>query len=374
MNLVKTFNGKMRLLKIFTGAIIFTFLGGYANAQTISLSNPEVAKLQKLIQNDASAAKQFSPFLKLADESLQDAPDPIETITTEGRLKGNPQKTATAESLRDMRKIYALAIVYRVKTDDKYLKKADEFLTVWAKTNHPTGDPIDETNLDNAFESYDLIKDKLSAADKTLIENWFRQIAQAEINSPKMTNGHTTAMNNWNSHRLKIVGEIAWVLNDDKLKKYTIDNLKKQLEANLNADGTTFDFLQRDALHYHAYDLEPLVKLAIVIKRNAGTDFYNYETDKGASIAKSVNFLAPFVTGEKAHAEFVNSKVSFDAARAKNGEQGYISGTLFKPTEGIETISLAAWFNPRLLEAVRKAKNDESKFTNWQTVLNEVEK
>lgn len=363
-----------RLLAFTIYAFVFAAAMFSVNAQTISLRTAEVIKLQKLVQTDESAAKQFAVLLKTADSALQDAPNPIETITTEGRLKGDPLKTATANALRDMRKIYALATIYRIKNDDKYLKKAAKFLTAWAARNNPTGDPIDETTLDNAFESYDLIKEKLLAQDKTSIENWFRAIAKAEMTFPKMAKGKITAMNNWNSHRLKIVGEIAWTLNDDELKKYTLDNLKMQLAANLNADGTSFDFLERDALHYHTYDLEPLLKLAIVINRNANTDFYNYETDKGASIAKSVAFLVPFVSGEKTHEEFVNTKVAFDKARAKNSESGYVSGTLFKPSEGVETISLAAWFNPQFLDTVRKAKNDNQKFPNWQTVLNEVAK
>lgn len=364
----------MRLKRFLFSAIFLLAAAAVFNAQNISLRDDEVLKLQKLVLNDASAAKQFNSLLKTADAALTQQSNPIETITTEGRLKGDPLKTATAEALRDIPKIYALAVAYRIKTDDKYLKKATEFLTTWAAKNKPTGDPIDETNLDNAFEAYDLIKNKISTTDKQQIENWFRAVAKAEFDFADKKKGKITSMNNWNSHRLKIVGFIAWVLNDDELKKSTLDKLKTQLSANLNADGTSFDFLERDALHYHTYDLEPLIKLTIVIKRATGTDFYNDETDKGASIAKSVKFLVPFVTGEKTHPEFTGSKVAFDKARAKNGEQGYISGTLFKPSAGFETLSLAAWFNPQLLDVVRKAKNDESKFPNWQTVLNEVTK
>jgi len=365
-------NLSSRRLEIIAFALTFIGLSVAVNAQAISLNDGEISKLQKLVKKDTSAPKQLARFSNAADAALQDAPNPIETITTEGRLAGDPLKTATAEALRDMPKIYALAIVYRVKKDEKYLKKATEFLTAWAKKNRPTGDPIDETTLDNAFEGYDLIKDKFSAENKTLIENWFRAVAKAEINFARMKKGKITSMNNWNSHRLKIVGEIAWVLNDAELKRYALENLKTQINVNLNADGTSFDFLERDALHYHVYDLEPLLKLAIVIKRNTKTDFYQYESGKKSSIAKSVEFLKPYVSGEKTHAEFVNTKVAFDKARAKNGEKGYTGGTLFNPSKGIKTLSLAAWFNPQLLETIRKSEKNNEKFPNWQTVFNEV--
>jgi hypothetical protein len=362
----------MRLTRFFALAIILAATCIFANAQIVSLNESEVARLKRLVQTDKSAAKQFSFFQKRADESLESESNPIEIITTEGRLKGDPLKTATIEALGDMPKIYALAVVYRVSADEKYLQKATEFLKAWAAKNKPTGDPIDETNLNEAFESYDLIKENLSDVDKTVIENWFRRVAQAEIAFAEKKKGKASSINNWNSHRLKILGEIAWTINYDDLKNSTIEKLKTQLSANLNADGTSWDFLERDALHYHTYDLEPLLELAIIIKRGTETDFYKYETDKGASIAKSVQFLVPFVTGEKTHPEFVNSKVQFDRDRAKNGEQGYISGTIFKPTEGFKTLSLAAWFDPSLSDVVRKARNADSKFPNWQTVLNEV--
>src|SRR5262249_48319367 len=141
-------NPVKKLSIIVISTFICAGLSIFGNAQTIALKDSEISKLKKLIQSDSSAAKQYSYFQKLADESLKDTPNPIEMITTEGRLKGDPKKTATAEALQDIRKIYALSLAYRIKGDESYLKKAVEFLNAWATTNHPTGDPIDETNLD----------------------------------------------------------------------------------------------------------------------------------------------------------------------------------------------------------------------------------
>jgi hypothetical protein len=344
----------------------------YVKAQSISLNNDEIKKLQQLILADSSAAKQFSFLQKTADSALNDSAHAIETLATEGRLKGDPKKTATVNAVLDMNKMYALAIVYRVKNDSAYLKKAISFLKMWAIKNHPTGNPVDENNVEQAFITYDLIKNKLSQNDKTLTEQWFRKIAKAEMSYWKMPKGVVTSYNNWNSHRLKTVGEIAWCLNDSVLKKYVIENLKIQLYKNLNADSTTFDFDERDALHYHCYDLVPLIKLSIIIKRNEGIDFYNYTTEKNASIAKCVAFLLPFMNGEKTHVEFAHTKVSFDNARAKNHEKGFENGTIFHPADGLRVISFAAYFDASLIEIVRKLKIDDERFPDWQSVMNEV--
>jgi len=184
----------------------------------------------------------------------------------------------------------------------------------------------------------------------------------------------TTSFNNWNSHRLKVIGCIAYTLNNDDYKKYINEELPMQIEKNLLPDGSGFDFLERDALHYHVYTLEPLIALATVLKRATGKDYYNYISTSGASINKSIDFLIPYVTGEKTHGEYVNSKVAFDKKRADNKEPGFEIGANFKPTHGIPVIIQAAYFQPSLMEVVKRVTDNKSVYPNWQAVLNEVKK
>jgi len=341
-------------------------------AQSISFTNEEIIRLQQLVATDRSAHKQFFIIEKQAIAAIHDTPNPIDTITTEGRLQGDPKKTATQNALADMKKMYAFALVYRVKKDTAYLQPAIDFLVAWAAKNHPNGDPIDETNLDPAFHCYDLIKEDVPPAYKILIEQWFRQVASAETKDMQplvITDGNS---NNWNSHRLKIEGEVAWCLNDEPLKQYVTENLERHLAANLNADSTSWDLIERDALHYHCYDLQPLTHLAIIIQKNTGVDYYHHETSSGASISKSLEYLIPFVTGERIHPEFVHSRVAFDAARAKNNEPAYMAGNPFKPSEALGVVTVAAWYKPSLLTLVQKLKNSNERFPDWQSVMNEV--
>ena len=62
--------------------LVFIFIGSsvLGRAQTINLNSVEIAKLQRLVQTDSSAAKRFSFFQKTADDSLNDSPDPISRI------------------------------------------------------------------------------------------------------------------------------------------------------------------------------------------------------------------------------------------------------------------------------------------------------
>jgi len=202
------------------------------------------------------------------------------------------------------------------------------------------------------------------------IERWLRQTAEAEIHAGYNRPERATAHNNWNSHRLKIVGEIGFAIGDKKLQQYAIEGIQQQIGSNLLADGRSEDFVSRDALHYHVYDLEPLLRLAIVLQRATRKDYYHYTAPSGASLAKSVEWLLPYLDGRQTHAEFVNSTVEFDRRRAKNGEAGYTAGTLFEPKAGISTLVLASWFDEGKLALARQLAGSGEDYPNWQAVIN----
>ena len=343
-------------------------------AQNVGLGKPEIKKLKTLLKKDEEVKKLYAVYQQRADQALGEEPHPIDTIRSEGLLQGNPKKTATQFALTDMGRIYALALVYRVSGDEKYLTKTAAYLKAWATKNTPNGDPIDDTNLDNPIEAYDMVKEKLSRDDDGIISAWLRRTAQIEISGPHNRPGRGTATNNWHSHRLKIIGEIAYAIGDTALQNYTVNGLKKQIETNLNPDGSSTDFVSRDALHYHVYDLEPLLKLAIVLRRATGVDYYTYVAPTGTSIKKSTDWLLPYLNGQKTHGEFVNSTVPFDRERAKNGEAAYKAGTLFDPKNGIATLMLADYFDPTLLPLARQLLNKQDHYPGWQSVVNDLVK
>mgnify|MGYP001545815430 CR=1 FL=1 len=341
-------------------------------AQFVSLNNNEVTKLKQLITDDTQVRLQYNDLKRDADKALNDRPDPIDTLHTEGRLQGDPQKAATWNAVRDMHKMYALAVVYRVSGEKRYLNKAVEFLTAWANINKANGDPIDDTNLDQAVETYDLLKNDIDPQSNKLITAWLASTAQREIDRWKPSKA--TGYNNWHSHRLKEVGEIGFAIGDKKFENWAVDGIKAQIGRNLLPDGSSIDFKLRDALHYHVYDLEPLLKLSIILKRVTGVDYYNYVSPQGTSIRKSVEWLLPFLNGEKTHGEFTNSTVAFDKKRADNGEKGYKAGTLFEPRNGLGTLYLAEYFYPDAINLIQKLNGSTSGYLNWQLLLNKIKR
>ncbi|RZL33419.1 MAG: hypothetical protein EOP00_32875, partial [Pedobacter sp.] len=334
-------------MKIMLFTFLFSLSVTCAFAQLVSLNAKEINILKREINKDAEAKALYQSFKNSAENFLTETPNPVDTIRTEGLLRGNPKKERTNAALRDMNKMFGLALQFKLTGEKKYLNKADEFLVAWAKKNHPNGDPIDDTNLDKAIEAYDLIKDDISSTDKIVVADWLKSTALAEINSKRMNRNQGTGINNWNAHRLKIVGEIGYALNNQEFIDWTIDRFKKHIEINLNEDGTSLDFKERDAMHYHIYDLEPMLKLALLIQRAGGENFYLYQSAKGSSIKKSVDWLIPYITGEKQHEEYVNTTVKFDKDRAKNNEPGFAPGTMFKPSLALPVLKLSVYFDPK---------------------------
>ncbi|MGM9476246.1 alginate lyase family protein [Pedobacter sp. GSP4] len=359
------------MMRKFAVTVTLLVLSFTAFSQIVSFSKGEIKQLKSQIKNNQNTKKLYTGFEKAALSYLQEVPNPVDTIRTEGLLKGNPKKERTRAALADMNKMFVLALQYRLTDDQKYLNKCAEFLGAWAKVNRPNGDPIDDTNLDKGIEAYDLIKENITAADKKQIGQWLAETASTEINSKRMKAGWATAVNNWNAHRLKVVGEIGYALNNPDFISWTINNLKSHINVNLYADGTSLDFKERDAMHYHIYDLEPMLRLAIMIDRAKGPNFYAYESEKGSSVKKSVEWLIPYINGEKQHEEYVHTTVKFDRDRAKNNEPGFAPGTMFKPDLALPVLKLAVYFDSGQSNLLKKINGAEE---DWQMVLDNIQR
>ena len=340
----------------------------------ISLNTQQRTKLMELIKTDKDAKARFETLKRAADKALNDKPNPIRVIQGEGKLKTDPLAIKTRESLGDMRKMYFFAYTFASTGDTQYADKAREFILAWAQQNMPTGNPIDETTLDDLFFAFDLTQSQFSPAEKKSAQTWMRKVAdtQIAIGLIHARKGDGISKNNWQSHRLKIVGLIGYTLAEKKYIDYAIESFKRQIEVNLRPDGSSIDFHERDALHYHCYDVEPLLELAIAANNN-GTNLYTYKSKSGASLEKSVKFLMPFCSGEKKHPEFVKSTVAFDRKRAESGDENYKAGHHFDPKKGGRSLELAAAFDKNLSEVYCQATaRTVSIYPSWQFVLNAV--
>ncbi|WP_165305077.1 alginate lyase family protein [Pedobacter sp. SYP-B3415] len=351
--------------------MLFTLLVMQSEAQFISFSEAEMARLKKRVKADEHASRLYQTWKAVADKALDAEPGPIARITSQGLLMGNPAKTASLNAVADAPKMYALALAYRLDRKPEYLSKAAQFLNAWAQTNKATGNPIDETKLEEVFLAFDLLKEKLPRDTRDRVVTWFENIAAAELDSESAKAGRSTAKNNWNSHRIKIMVQTTLATGTRKFVAAIDKEIQNQIAVNLRADGSTFDFHERDALHYHIYSLEPLLKALIAWKRAGNKNYFLYETSGGASVKKSVDFLLPFASGTQKHIEFANSTVGFDKARAGNGEKGY-QPAAFVPARSVPVLAEAVYFDPAYSRAIAAIPGIGSQFLNWELLSAEI--
>ncbi|HTA77883.1 MAG TPA: alginate lyase family protein [bacterium] len=341
------------------------------SAGVVSFTDAEILKIRSLVTDSPDAARWSTSLVNNAKNSMSAVPHPIENIQSAGKLKGSVEKNQTEEALKDFYRLKNIEWAYIFTGDQTYEQKAAEYVLAWAKVCRPPENPIDGTNLETLIETYDLIRPQMEPANQQVVDQWLKSVIDTLFNSDIPTKGVHT--NNWQAHRLKIIAMAAFTLGDQAVEQQALEALKTLMTANLNADGTTLDFLERDALHYHVYDLEPMIRTAMIYQRAQGLDLYHWNTDKGASIAQCVAFLFPFAKGEKTHAEYVHTTVKFDLQRAQNHEKGHGIGEAFDPKASQKCLELAQFFEPQLTSLVGSlTTTPNSAYPSLQILINEA--
>src|SRR3989344_2625278 len=362
------------MIGVFRKLLIFTILPliaiGILLVETVDLKS-EILKgsiLGVFINDKQQQSWIINKKVEEANSYLTHRPLPVSSIEMEGRLDKDPLKIKSINNLKDVWKVYALNFTYYWTNDEKYLDKSTEFLLSWANNYSSEGNPIDDSHLEPMIVSYPWIRDSLEDQDRAVIDSWLVSIYTKNYSNTEVS----LRFDNWNSHRVNIMGQIAFAIEDPYKIQSVITEFNLHLENNLNPDGSTVDFNTRDSLHYHIYDLTPLLSLAKTAKLNK-FDLYSYTTSKGANLNTSVNFLIPYVNGKKMHKEYVNSNVTWDKFSAKSGQPQSQIGRMFKPNEGLQIMELYHFFNPKILPLIQSLRANYAIYPSFEVLLNTLE-
>lgn len=317
------------------------------------LASPQPAVGQAafaLISPDSVAAlrtKSKTPdarsIIRAANAAAGREPHALERVHTEGTLPHQGIYDQSREAMRDWSAMRDLALGFALTGDEAYLRAVNRYFAAWLDVYRASLNPIDETGLDNVILAYDLVGKSLPDDLLQKMGELMRTLATGYLAVHPNTRKGTT-VNNWQSHRVKLITLSAFALNDPGLISSAQRALQTQLDYNLRADGSTVDFEQRDALHYVVYDLEPLLIAALAAKAH-GLDWYSMKSRNGASLETALQWLAPYATGERSHEEFAHTTVEFDRTRAKAGLPGF-SGR-WDPKISAMLYQMAGRLNPR---------------------------
>jgi hypothetical protein len=174
----------------------------------------------------------------------------------------------------------------------------------------PTGNPITEHQYHLLFNAYGKISACFSTQERENVRLWAISIADAQI---KSYNEGFRIINNFQSHRLNIIANIGKRFNIRSYIDWAYARWLEQIDNNLNADGSSLDFLERDSLTYHVFNLQALVFASLYLQSfYPRFNFYTYVSPKCCSLKKSVQFLIPYIEGKKTNIMFVNTKFASD--------------------------------------------------------------
>ena len=81
--------------------------------------------------------------------------------------------------------------------------------------------------------------------------------------------------------------------------------LEKHLKLNLYNDGSTFDFIERNSILYHEYNMIALVKVAEILEKRLELNIMDL-------ISHGLAFMKPYVNGTIKHVMFLESKLNSD--------------------------------------------------------------
>ncbi len=281
--------------------------------------------------------------IRAAKAAAQRDPHALAQVHTEGTLPHEGTYDQSREAMRDWPAMRDLALGFALTGDETYLRAVTRYFAAWLDAYRASLNPIDETGLDNVILAYDLAGKWLPDDLRQKMTKLMHALATGYLAVQPNTRKGTT-VNNWQSHRLKLITLSAFALNDPGLITNARRALQTQLDYNLRADGSTVDFEQRDALHYVVYDLEPLFTAVLAAKAH-GLDWYNMKNRSGASLETALQWLKPYAAGARTHEEFAHTTVEFDRTRAKAGLPGF-SGR-WDPKLSAMLYQLAGRLNPR---------------------------
>ena len=260
-----------------------------------------------LLNPSGSICNETKATLKKWSNKFLDQPArPVSRLSSAGRTNiSDPDLMASRLAIKDADIAAILALSYRVTGNINYFNKARYILTRWATINNPTGQPIDETRLNGMIWAYDLIACDLSERDNTLIQHWFRRMYTQKL---EWKFGRVTTMNNHRIHQLKMMLLLDKVLHDNNRWAFDRASAIRYSSINLQSpSGVSVDYLERSALYYHNYVMQPWIEISLV----TGCC--------GQSVPQGFSFLSHKIALHQTDDEFLNSKAKIDALRAQGG-------------------------------------------------------
>lgn len=268
------------------------------------------------METNPALKRDVHAMLKRARLTVGTPLPPLARISSEGLLATDPRKIRTAATLKRFDDVAAWGFAARMAPSplkEQCQQRVTETLLAWAKTYEPTGNPINENRFLAFFQAADQALPTMTAPQQAKVRAWIQSFVTT---SERVQLPGLCDINNWRTFNLQIRATGAAVLGDHASLRRTSKALDALLQKTISANGESFDFRHRDALHYHVYNLSALLNLASLTPQVL-------TADARKRIEHAVSFMKPYYLGRKQHLEFKHTQVAFDIERRNAGEPAY---------------------------------------------------
>jgi hypothetical protein len=247
-------------------------------------------------------------------------PDSLPYIRKDGQRNPMIDKITDKKNLVDIGRVsHMLALAYAFSNDEKYAKKAADFLRVWfidpatkmnpnltyaqavLGVNDGRGIGIIETvGLTSVVDAMGMLQttSALSANDRQTITKWFEDYLNWMLTSKNGTDERHALNNHGIWYDMQILSFSLFLHKKEFARSYT-DSVLKRIPVQIEPDGRQPLELERTtALGYSTFNLEAWFKTAILAS-HLGVDIWNYKTADGRGLQKALDWLLPYAVGEK---------------------------------------------------------------------------
>lgn len=335
------------------------------NTSVLYLNSSEQQRLHDIYKTELDVKQLCDSIVKQASRYMDDQPVPLDTLYYEGMLESDTARIRTRASLQDMDKVSTMFYASYSNPRELYGEKIKEFVLAWVHKYRPTGNTINENKFIPLFWGYYLFRSDYSMQEQRLVENWITSLAEKQLERTYTPN------NNWQAKRLRLIGLAGGITENQSFIDYSIENLRTFIGSAYFPDGTSNDLRKRDALHYHVGGIKVLLTIFVNLSSfDERFDLFEYVAPNGASIKKAVLYTLPYATGEKKHAEWINSKVQLDKERAAAGLPEYQPGIIYDKNDADPMFEFAVYFNPDWFVVLDDSDTSPAYTSSWIGLLN----
>ncbi|ADY51416.1 hypothetical protein Pedsa_0844 [Pseudopedobacter saltans DSM 12145] len=217
--------------------------------------------------------------------------------------------------IRFGRIVGALASAYKITGDKKYLTKIEEHLNAWFANPQTKMNPnllyaqaikgrftgrgigiIDTIHLIEVAQSVYILSNKLNAGLVADVKKWFNEYLHWLTTHPY----GTAEMNATNNHGTCFVLQVAAfskLTGNQELHDFCVKRYKEVLLPNQMAEDGSFpqEMRRTKPYGYSLFNLDVMTALVHILSSDSKVNLWNYQTDKGLSIKKGIEFMYPYV-------------------------------------------------------------------------------